>query len=508
MHGPGVSGKDTLDIDLISASPVALPSVDAVRLERAVNSLRRRWPEFSASTQLPRWQRSLPATVLITTAATLWSAPQAGLLIATVVLALSFSMIGLVRLLAIYNLQVSPTYRRTHPDPFCDADCVSECNLGLDEPSYTILVPLYRESGVAANIVAALGAIDYPPDRLEIFFLTEIDDHATRAALLAAKLTPVMRVITVPAGEPRTKPRALNFGLQMARGDLICIFDAEDMPRRDQLRVAAKAFGTGSRELACVQAPLAIYNASATHWSCQFAIEYAALFEAVLPALSRFKLPLPLAGTSNHFRADALRAVGAWDPFNVTEDADLGYRLARFGYTIAIIAPTTVEEAPETWRVWSNQRRRWLKGWMQTYLVHMRSPAMLWRELGPVGFVAFQVMLGGMILSALVHPWFYVWLVVTGMTGSLTWWAGHPGLVTLIAFNILVGYGAGIALAVMSLRRRGLGHLAAHTILIPVYWLAISAAAYMAIIDFVKRPYHWHKTPHGTSRVTLPVNPA
>ena len=95
-----------------------------------------------------------------------------------------------------------------------------------------------------------------------------------------------------------------------------------------------------------MQARLAIDNASDGWLSRHFAAEYAGQFDVFLPALAKLRLPLPLGGTSNHFRADVLRKVGGWDPFNVTEDADLGMRLARFGYRTGVIGSTTWEEAP------------------------------------------------------------------------------------------------------------------------------------------------------------------
>ena len=192
-----------------------------------------------------------------------------------------------------------------------------------------------------------------------------------------------MRIVTVPNGQPRTKPRALNYALQDARGTLVAVFDAEDIPDADQLRRAANAFIEGGPRLACVQARLAIYNADESFLSRQFALEYSALFSGLLPALGFLRLPLTLGGTSNHFRRDLLLKIGGWDPFNVTEDADLGIRLARFGYEVSVINSVTMEEAPASWRSWRGQRTRWIKGWIQTYLVHMRRPLRLWRDLGP-----------------------------------------------------------------------------------------------------------------------------
>jgi cellulose synthase/poly-beta-1,6-N-acetylglucosamine synthase-like glycosyltransferase len=220
----------------------------------------------------------------------------------------------------------------------------------------------------------------------------------------------------VPDLNPRTKPKVLNYVLPLARGEYLVIYDAEDRPERGQLRRAFNAFRSGPPKLATVQARLNIYNAD-DNW---LTLEYTALFDGLLPALDRLKLPIPLGGTSNHFHVPALKWLMAWDPFNVTEDADLGTRLALNGYRCQVISSTTYEEAPRRFMSWVRQRTRWLKGFVQTWLVHMRSPRALWRELGPRGFLAFQVMVGGTVLSALVHPWFYV-LVGYDLLAAICW---------------------------------------------------------------------------------------
>jgi cellulose synthase/poly-beta-1,6-N-acetylglucosamine synthase-like glycosyltransferase len=103
-----------------------------------------------------------------------------------------------------------------------------------------------------------------------------------------------------------------------------------------------------------------------TSWLARyFTAEYAGQFDVVLPKLAALGLPLPLGGSSNHFRTVTLREVGGWDPHNVTEDADLGMRLARFGYRSGVVASSTYEEAPADIGRWLGQRTRWFKGWMR-----------------------------------------------------------------------------------------------------------------------------------------------
>jgi glycosyltransferase XagB len=233
-------------------------------------------------------------------------------------------------------------------------------------PLYTVLVPLFREASVVAELLASLRALDYPPDRLEIMLIVERADAETQTALGRANLDAHMRVLVVPDGEPRTKPRAIQYALQWAHGDYVVVYDAEDAPEPDQLRRALAAIAAGGGRIGCLQAQLNIYNSDVTWFTRQFTVEYTALFDCILPALERLQLPVPLGGTSNHFPRAVLESVGGWDPYNVTEDADLGIRLARNGWHVGVLSSTTWEEAPPTFRIWKGQRTRWLKGWMQT----------------------------------------------------------------------------------------------------------------------------------------------
>lgn len=461
-----------------------------VLLSTAVGELRRAYPEFSAAT--------LPPAALVVVALMLLAAPAllVGLAprgpLATLLLTLPFACIVLIRIEALCHWPGNDSAGCRSPD--------AEAADGT-LPPYSLLVPLCREAAAVDGLVAALAALDYPRDRLEIFFVIEADDVETRAALDAAPLAAHMRVVTVPQGLPRTKPRALNYALAFARGDLVAIYDAEDQPAADQLRQAAVMFASHGMDLACVQAPLSIYNDRENRWTRQFALEYAALFDAVLPALKRMNLPLPLGGTSNHFRRAHLQDCGGWDPFNVTEDADLGFRLARLGFEVGLISSTTLEEAPHTLKGWFRQRTRWLKGWIITYLVHMRAPRQLLADLGAWRFAGFQAVLAGMIASALVHPWFYVAIAYAALSGNVSWpdIRVHPFATTvtgLCLVTLLISYTVSMALGVLARRRRGLSTSAGTLMFLPAYWLMISAAAYCALFELIVRPHHWAKTEH------------
>jgi cellulose synthase/poly-beta-1,6-N-acetylglucosamine synthase-like glycosyltransferase len=308
----------------------------------------------------------------------------------------------------------------------------------------------------------------------------------------------------VPDRQPRTKPKALNYALQFARGDFVVVYDAEDRPQRDQLRRAWEAFRRAPPGLGCLQAQLNIYNPwDGWFLTRQFTIEYSALFDAVLPALERLRLPVPLGGTSNHFPRATLLEVGAWDPHNVTEDADLGIRLARQGYRVAVLASTTWEEAPPRFGIWLRQRTRWMKGWMQTYLVHTRELNQLHRDLGLGASVGFHALMGGLIVSALVHPLFYILLAGHWLAGGLlvpAETAAGAALWGIACVNLALGYLASILVSMVSVWRRGRRGLAMFALLLPLYWLLISVAAYRAAWQFVRDPYLWEKTAHGTGR--------
>jgi cellulose synthase/poly-beta-1,6-N-acetylglucosamine synthase-like glycosyltransferase len=359
-------------------------------------------------------------------------------------------------------------------------------------PTYTILCPLYREANVAADLVAALQRLDYPAHALDIKLILEADDAETIEAVRTAAAAPAYEVLVLPGAAPRTKPKALNAGLARARGEFVVVYDAEDRPDPQQLRAALAAFDDGGGELACVQAPLAIDNANASWIARQFAAEYAIQFNEVLPLLARLRLPLPLGGASNHFRADALKAAGGWDPYNVTEDADIGYRLARNRLHTGVIAPPTWEEAPVTFGAWLNQRSRWIKGHMQTWLVLMRNPLRTAREMGLRNFFAMQIMLGGGLAAAFAHgPLACIVAIAALSPYDLL----GPADFILALFGYSVAVFAALTATALS------GHLshARAALTMPFYWPLATIAALRAFLELFFRPHRWSKTAHGVS---------
>ena len=377
-------------------------------------------------------------------------------------------------------------------------------------PIYTVVAALYRETAAVEGLMRALDRLDYPKEKLQAILAVEPDDEATLDALKQCK-PGAFEIVFSPKGEPRTKPKALNAALPFVRGRFVAVYDAEDRPDPDQLRLAYESFAANDARLACIQARLTIDNTSDSWLTRMFTAEYAGLFDVLLPGLARWRTPLPLGGSSNHFRTDVLREVGAWDPFNVTEDADLGMRLARFGYRTAVIASTTYEEAPARFRSWLRQRTRWNKGWLQTWLVHMRSPARLMREMGPTGFTVFQLLVGGTVLAALVHLLFIIQLIWTLATGSFE---ANAGMLAFSMASLAAGYSISMIVGAIGLWRRRLMGCAWVLALMPIYWLMLSLAAWRAVAQLMFDPYGWEKTEHGlakTSRLsaheTVPLSP-
>jgi len=373
----------------------------------------------------------------------------------------------------------------------------SQYGLGI-WPRYSVLVPLYKEAQIVPQLMENLAAIDYPQDRLEIMMVCEADDAATLKAVKRHIRTP-FKLIAVPPSLPRTKPKALNYALQHTNGQFVTIYDAEDNPHPQQLKIAARAFFKHPN-IGAVQAPLDYFN-SKTNWlTRQFSLEYGFLFHVWLPFLTRLGLPFPLGGTSNHIRRSLLDSLGGWDAYNVTEDADLSFRLAALGQDIGYIPYPTREEAVEDWKAWQYQRARWMKGFLQTWLVHMSRPLCPTGLHGILRFITLQITIGSALLAGLVHVPFMLYLI-----GLLTLrLAGYD--LPAPSFWVWAGLGlcylAGMVSGVVAALRLKKNHLIVHSLLMPLYWWLLFPATLQAISEFLISPFHWNKTEHGLTAIT------
>ncbi len=369
-------------------------------------------------------------------------------------------------------------------------------------PEYSVLVPVFREEKILPQLIRALSEISYPAGKLDIKLILEEKDMKTRRALARMILPPTIEVIVVPPGPLQTKPRALNYALNFARGSLLTIYDAEDIPDPMQLRTAAEYFVHLPDDVACLQSELAFFNSEDNWLTRQFAVEYATLFGLTLPMLARYRLPIPLGGTSNHFRTRVLRRLAGWDPFNVTEDADLGFRMVRLGYRTGMLPSSTMEEAAKYPRNWINQRARWLKGFMQTWLVHMRHPRHVIRETGWDGFIILQATQLGVFLSALLHPILaalLLWPVVSG--GQQMSNAGSPDFLDSFYVGMLImTYAILMFSGAVALARKGQRIWWGTILTMPAYWFLTGIAGWLAVWQFFWRPFHWNKTHHGITQ--------
>lgn len=369
-------------------------------------------------------------------------------------------------------------------------------------PVYSVLIPLRNEATMVPQLFASMRALDYPSDRLDIKFVVEAGSEDTLAAVRLLLAEPAFSLLPVPDAAPRTKPKALDFALPLCRGEFVVVFDAEDVPDPDQLWKAAIRF-RDMPDLVCLQAQLVIDNGGHNWLTAQFAGEYAGLFGVLLPALARWRLPMPLGGTSNHFRLRALRELGGWDAFNVTEDADLGIRLARRRLRVDVLDSRTREAAPGLLLPWLGQRTRWMKGWMQTYIVHNRDPRQLLEDMGLAPFLAFQVLILGMIVAPILHGTFLV-SVLARLAFGYPLVDGAIWTVFYLAL-LLLGYGSALALTTTGLARLGNKGLTASQLWLPLYWLLIGFATVRAARELVLRPFYWFKSPHQPVAVEVPT---
>jgi len=462
-----------------------------LRLEASVSGLADRVPLLSARSVISKGQRNFVIGLLVVVVIGLVLDVR---LTATLIIAVS--TLGYL---------VAVTYRaylftRSSKTDALEVVTDDEARSVPDEelPFYTVMIPAYRESSVIVKLIQNVAKMEYPVDRLEVLILVEEDDEETLGTLRNAIAPAQFKLVLIPPAEPRTKPKALNYGLTLAQGDIIAVYDVEDAPDVLQLRRAAVALGRYGAEVGCVQAQLVYSNATQNVITKWFAIEYIMWFSFFLPGLSSLGAPIPLGGTSNHFRRNALRALGAWDPYNVTEDCDLGIRMFREHYQIKVLESPTFEEANSDFVNWVKQRSRWYKGYLQTFLIHLRSPRKLVAEIGTKGSLHLCAFVGGTPVLAALNPLFWILAVM--------WFIDQPQFIRdvfpapvyyvsllLWAFgNFLLWY-----LTILTARHTRREGLVLAAMLIPIYWVMMSVAAVKAMWQLFFTPSFWEKTTHG-----------
>ncbi|CAA0117289.1 Beta-monoglucosyldiacylglycerol synthase [Mycolicibacterium vanbaalenii] len=461
-------------------------------LRRAIDGLRDDDPLRSASIPVTRWQRVVLWSLLVLViACAIWD------LLATAVV-----LIGLctAAYLATMTDRVLIFRQGLASRAIVIPDERARSIPGCELPPYTILVPAYNEPEVVGDLIGAMANLEYPRDKLQVLLLLEADDEVTIAAAQGCAESDAITILLVPPAEPRTKPKACNYGLYFATGEIVTIFDAEDIPEPLQLRRVVAAFRDLSGDVACIQAKLVYHNGHQNILAGWFTAEYGLWFGYLLPGMMGSTSPIPLGGTSNHLRREVLDEIGAWDPFNVTEDADLGLRIAANGYRTAVIDSHTLEEANSDPINWVRQRSRWYKGYLQTWLVHIRRPVKLYRILGPRSFVRFTLVLAGTPIIAVLNLVF--WLI------TLVWFLGQPSVVEDVFPNyiyfpalvaLVLGNAATLYMNLIALREDDRSDLLVAGLTVPAFWLMMSVAAAKGCYQMVRNPSYWEKTFHGLS---------
>jgi cellulose synthase/poly-beta-1,6-N-acetylglucosamine synthase-like glycosyltransferase len=466
------------------------------RLHYSINGLADRWPLLSARPREANYRKRIVAAMLVGCfVVSLVVAPIGTGVVTIAVITVIYAAVLAHRLELIRRAQ-QPGVTVTVSEQ--DALSIPDDEL----PVYTVLVPAYREPDVIGSLIENLNALEYPRSRLDVLLLLEEDDEETIAeSQRVIESASHVRVVLVPPSEPRTKPKACNFGLTIARGEFLTIYDAEDRPEPLQLRRAVVGFARRGPQTACLQARLSYHNSHQNIITKWFTNEYDTWFMWLLPGLIATGAPVPLGGTSNHIRTKVLVDLAGWDPYNVTEDADLGVRLARFGWSVAVLDSTTYEEANSDFVNWVKQRSRWYKGYLQTWLVHMRQPYKLTRALGVRGAVGFTLFVAGAPILSLLNPIFW------GASGL--WMLDRPPILTELFPAPLYHLGmacwiiGGLSLiyaAAFNSRASDKPELVGALIILPFYWLMMSLAAIKAAVQLALQPSYWEKTTHGLDR--------
>jgi glycosyltransferase XagB len=383
-----------------------------------------------------------------------------------------------------------------------------------DLPMYTLFVPLYHEANMLKGLVKSINSLQYPKDKLQVLLLLEEDDLETQAEAIGMELDEWFEIVTIPDVHPKGKPKALNVGLEKATGVYSVIYDAEDRPDPDQLLKAVAAFRSSEENVACVQARLFFWNEDSTWVTRFYWTEYVVHFEWVLPGLAKLGLIPPLGGTSNHFRTEILReaaiardklpvgaeGIGGWDPYNVTEDAELAGALALRRYRVKIIDSVTREEATSRLRVADKQRRRWLKGYLQTGLVYTRHPLKAARQMGFWRWFCYVLLMLGTPISLLLNPIMWGLTIAYFLTRSPEIESLFPPLLFYIGIGLIVGGNLLLFYQLVGacLHRGGYGTIK-YLLLTPLWWIFTSWSAYQVLWELARPStrHKWNKTPHG-----------
>ena len=503
---------DKYQIKMAIANPFQITSVldneyRGIHSLEAVGELAYRFPDISASRVLTRPQKFFLLSLI-------------GIFLIWSIFDLPSSFLVLFSLINLFYFVANPVKLYITIRGFRQGKQINVSKEELESikneelPLYTIFIPLYKESETLPHVLSNISKLDYPHNKLDIKIIMEEGDEETIGAArklgLVKNTTKQSRrepesvdlpekgfdVVIVPRADIKTKPRACNFALKRATGEFCVVYDAEDNPEPDQLKKAVCAFGQLEKDYICLQAKLNYYNSTQNILTKWFTLEYYFWFDYYLPGLVGINAPVPLGGTSNHFRTEALKEIGGWDPYNVTEDADLGMRIYRHRLKTAVLDSYTMEEASSKLLTWIGQRSRWQKGYAQTFLVHMRHPLRLLKETGMRSFLLFQLTFGGNFYLPLLNP--LLWLVTIAafvFKGTFSFLSFYP-IFIIALFNLVVGNSIYIIIHLYAAIKTGKFFLIPYAIFIPLYWVLISIGCWKGTIQLITKPFYWEKTVH------------
>lgn len=448
---------------------------------------------YSASNTFMPWQRNVILISIAVFLIGLNSDPIGILSIAVAILSAVYFMDTLFNLYLVMRSLKNPPEIKSEE---CELDSLDAGSL----PVYSIFCPLYKEAHMLPVFLDAIGKLEWPKEKLDVMLLLEETDKATIKAAEDMDLPLHVRIVVVPESLPKTKPKACNYGLSLARGEYVVIYDAEDIPDPLQLKKAYLGFKKVPRTVGCLQAKLNYFNPNQNLLTKLFTVEYSLWFDMILPGLQSINTSIPLGGTSNHFRTKDLLDLEGWDPFNVTEDCDLGARIFKKGYRTAIIDSVTLEEANSDLKNWLRQRSRWIKGYIQTYLVHMRHPIDFFRENG-IHALIFQLVVGGKTAFVFINPilWLatFSYFALHGLVGSSIEKL-YPSVIFFMAATSLVfGNFLAVYYYMIGCAKRGQWSLVKYVFLVPFYWGLMSIASLIAAYQLIVKPHFWEKTNHG-----------
>lgn len=371
-----------------------------------------------------------------------------------------------------------------------------------DLPIYTIILPVRDEEySILKNLLDSINNLDYPKDKFDIKFVVDEEDIKTIEAGKELLKKFNFDLIIVPDYRIKSKPLSCNYALKFIKGEYITIYDAEDRPEKYQLKKAIQKFKELGNDYVCLQASLHFYNKYKNFLTYCFSIEYSMWFDFTIRSIDKFGSFFPLGGTSNHFKAKKLLELGKWDGFNVTEDAELGVRIARAGYKVSYLNSITEEECPITIHAWIKQRTRWIKGFMQTFCEYMffKKPICIKSTINfkPIRKLKFFDIITFNLFIMMSFFFFITMMVIFLNLDIATNIKDFKLLIIMSYINIfsflIMTYMSFIIIIVKNKIKFNVFYL----ILFPFYWILHYIAGVRACYYLIVKPFYWAKTKHG-----------